>query len=154
MLSAICSYFLLGGKMSAFWLFLGLDGYPSPLIFPTLDGSADASLVGQLLCFHKFVTVSGFPTLKYTSLIPLCRASPISDGLAAKKDCRFDPFGSHCHHLASQHRFCALCLLDLQQRFSLLNQAKVSTQKSARPHFTTVRESPASKKQVGRGVAI
>lgn len=100
MLSAICSYFLLGGKMSAFWLFLGLDGYPSPLIFPTLDGSADASLVGQLLCFHKFVTVSGFPTLKYTSLIPLCRASPISDGLAAQKDCRLpEPAISEKHIL-------------------------------------------------------
>src|SRR4051812_2363141 len=58
MLSAICSYFLLGGKIAAFWLFLGLDGDPSSLVFPTLDGSAEASLVGQLLCFHKFVTVS------------------------------------------------------------------------------------------------
>src|SRR3954453_23702141 len=58
MMSAICSYFLLGVKMPAFWLLPGLDGYPSSLVFPTLDGSAEASLVGQLLCFHKLVTVS------------------------------------------------------------------------------------------------
>ena len=83
MMSAICSYFLLGGKMSAFWLFFGLDGCPSSLIFPTLDGSAEATPVGQLLCFHKFVTVLKFPTLKYTSFIPRCRASPISDRLTA-----------------------------------------------------------------------
>ena len=58
MISAIRSYFLLGGKMSVFWLFLGLDADASSLVFPTLDGFAEASLVGQLLCFHKFVTVS------------------------------------------------------------------------------------------------
>jgi len=56
MTSAFCGYFRLGEKMSAFWFFIGLDGYPSSLVFPTFDGSAEASLARRLLRFHKCVT--------------------------------------------------------------------------------------------------
>jgi len=112
MMSAICSYFLLGGKMSAFWLFLGLDGCPSSLIFPTLDGSAEASPVGQLLCFHKFVTVSNSPTLKYTSFIPRCRASPISDGLAAHASAPPSEVGSTAERVV-RHAACPVLVLPL-----------------------------------------